>query len=896
MKDFEMILTSSDGLLPGGGKIHSGFYSLFKDSWNSVYEILKGHANDQKLEIKDFKINLTGHSMGGAIATIAALHLSVEEGAEDLHVATLASPRAFDPYAAKVYKERLGKKTIRVVNQSDFIPSLPLGSMGYKHVGERLVITSRCSLQRAHLLDIYRNLIINIEPDKFKSDNSVSIYYYTSYFVAALYNLFTSPSYLIPNTHSNGDKQYFKQVKNKHKDASLSEMMKYSEFSNEQEVVIYEDSEPGEDGFITFVMPSLHRHGRSKGLKVNLPDIAFFVNNNYYLSGDTISLRLLKTLVDNYPGSLALMKKKSNKLNRGSSSTAAISTLTIAEVSSTNSSLGDHSNNNVQIAVQSDENQQMNAEKAGSSNTPGIPEQILVPSNEKELVASTGYGMGDVITKTGNARDLHVATLGTQQVVPRGGTVSTIEALKNLPNNRTIKIFLLNGQSVAQIFKKSDRKIELFFPGSDPYELDLHLINEESLKVLFNKENLINEQASIQFAGHVIQEDSIQILQPKSLVNIRDNNVQLVDESDQPIQEGNGIALMDYLEDDEHFYDAVESQGTNSEGTQVNNTQGGNEHHSNITANTNDESVSTTTNDQLTSIISSNGEDKQPPVQQASLVPKESGELAAEIPQGTSVEGDVTKNDDVATSVSSDDNHSNSSEIQLGESRTGSDQISNQSTGHITQMDDERAPLSEGNSKLESNQRDLQPEVLPIVLNGNPNNIAVTNGNIKMPILEQKSDTKTNGKQSTNPNNGGVTAPSVQLAAPKSVDKNSGKKDTQPKLIPTGVPLVASKDSNRVNNVQGNSKQPSYPGKNNPALQNAKSKLPVIAASMLAITGVATGIAIAVYLEMLMVGIAVGACCLVAAAIIYYCNKPSNLLEGSNVESPAISASAPIAQ
>ncbi|WP_265026469.1 host RNA manipulator TomO [Wolbachia endosymbiont (group A) of Bibio marci] len=529
--DIRIPLICAPELLPEGGKIHSGFYSLFKDSWGSVYKILKGHANDQKLEIKDFKFNLTGHSMGGAIANIAALHFSVEEGAEDLHVATLASPRVFDPSAAKVYKERLGKNTIRVVNQSDFIPSLPSGSMGYKHVGEQLRVISD---SYAHSLDIYRNLIINIEPDKFKSDNNVSIYYYPSYLATVLYNVFTAPSYLIPNTHSNGDEQYFKQVKNKHKDASLSEMMKYSGSSNEQKVVIYEDSEPGEDGFITFVMPSLHRHGRSKGLKVNLSDITFFVNNNYYLSGDTISLRLLKPLVDNYPGSLALMKKKSNKLNGGSFSTAAISTLTIAEVSSTNSSLGDHSNNNVQIAVQSDENQQMNSEKAGSSNTPGIPEQILVPSNEKELVASTGYGMGDVITKTGNAGDLRVATLGAQQVVPRGGTVSTIEALKNLPNNRTIKIFLLNDQSVAQIFKKSDREVEFSFSNGNTYELNLHLINEESLKVLFNKENSVlanaindfstvkmpileqksgkNEQAPIQLAGHVIREDSIQVV------------------------------------------------------------------------------------------------------------------------------------------------------------------------------------------------------------------------------------------------------------------------------------------------------------------------------------------------------------------------------------------------
>ncbi|GFQ91512.1 uncharacterized protein TNCT_335991 [Trichonephila clavata] len=85
-------------------------------------------------------------------------------------------------------------------------------------------------------------------------------------------------------------------------------------------------------------------------------------------------------------------------------------------------------------------------------------------------------------------------------------------------------------------------------------------------------------------------------------------------------------------------------------------------------------------------------------------------------------------------------------------------------------------------------------------------------------------------------------------------------------------------------NAQGNSKQPGYPNKNNPNPQDAKSKLPAIAASMLAITGIATGIAIAVYLEMLAVGIAVGACCLVAAAIIYCCNKPSKSLENSNAE------------
>uniref|UniRef100_A0AAU7YL73 Ankyrin repeat domain protein n=1 Tax=Wolbachia endosymbiont of Oeneis ivallda TaxID=3171168 RepID=A0AAU7YL73_9RICK len=87
-------------------------------------------------------------------------------------------------------------------------------------------------------------------------------------------------------------------------------------------------------------------------------------------------------------------------------------------------------------------------------------------------------------------------------------------------------------------------------------------------------------------------------------------------------------------------------------------------------------------------------------------------------------------------------------------------------------------------------------------------------------------------------------------------------------------------------NTQGNSKQLSDPSQNNPALlQNTKrSKLPVTASSVLAIAVIVSGIAIAVYLEMLAVGIALGVCCLIAAAVIYCCNSPANSVENSTAE------------
>ncbi|WP_341808488.1 lipase family protein [Wolbachia endosymbiont (group E) of Neria commutata] len=93
MADVNVTFATSSELLSEGGRMHSGFYNAFKDSWSSLYKILATHASEQTVEIQDFKFNLTGHSMGGAIAKIAALCLNKAENAQDVHVATFGDPR-----------------------------------------------------------------------------------------------------------------------------------------------------------------------------------------------------------------------------------------------------------------------------------------------------------------------------------------------------------------------------------------------------------------------------------------------------------------------------------------------------------------------------------------------------------------------------------------------------------------------------------------------------------------------------------------------------------------------------------------------------------------------------------------------------------------------------------
>ncbi|WP_353284012.1 lipase family protein [Wolbachia endosymbiont (group A) of Lypha dubia] len=213
--------------LSGDNYIHSGFYSLFKRSWPSVHKILQGHANDKGLEgIKSLKINVTGHSMGGALATIAALCLDKTEEAKDINVATFGSPRVFYNDAAEVYSECLGKKTIRVACQSDPVPCLPHGNAGahYKHVGKPLKLETDKVLDYLepyyHKIDTYYKLIREVKQENFKSDSNASRYFYISYVLSPFYHLINC---LLNFTCIDGEK-FFEEVREENKDIKLSEI------------------------------------------------------------------------------------------------------------------------------------------------------------------------------------------------------------------------------------------------------------------------------------------------------------------------------------------------------------------------------------------------------------------------------------------------------------------------------------------------------------------------------------------------------------------------------------------------------------------------------------------------------------------------------------------------
>lgn len=187
------VMFATSEFLPEGGRMHCGFYRAFKDSWPSLYKELKRYGNEQKSEIKDLKINLTGHSMGGALAKIAALCLNKTENAQDLHVAAFGDPRVFDFAASEIYNNVLGEKTIRVTqHRQDPVPAVAPGCAGYAHVGAQLRV-EKSPEKWFHQIDGYYNAIGNMKNEDFKSNSSVSLFYYPSKVVGTAICGITAP-------------------------------------------------------------------------------------------------------------------------------------------------------------------------------------------------------------------------------------------------------------------------------------------------------------------------------------------------------------------------------------------------------------------------------------------------------------------------------------------------------------------------------------------------------------------------------------------------------------------------------------------------------------------------------------------------------------------------------
>ena len=117
------------------GVVHQGFYK----SWLNVSEQIFEYLYNNKLTI-NHEFYITGHSLGAAIATIAAVDIYFRTKILS-NVTVFGSPRVFSHKTANKINAIFRDKIKRYVNNNDIVSRIPI-FIRYKHVGIEYYITS----------------------------------------------------------------------------------------------------------------------------------------------------------------------------------------------------------------------------------------------------------------------------------------------------------------------------------------------------------------------------------------------------------------------------------------------------------------------------------------------------------------------------------------------------------------------------------------------------------------------------------------------------------------------------------------------------------------------------------------------------------------------------------
>lgn len=104
----------------GSGRVHYGFQRQYSKIATIVMDLVRGYTSD--------KIIFCGHSLGGALAMIAARHENM--------VITCGAPKAGDQEFNSKFRSSLSQiKLLRIVHRQDPIASLPPGDFEHPEAG-----------------------------------------------------------------------------------------------------------------------------------------------------------------------------------------------------------------------------------------------------------------------------------------------------------------------------------------------------------------------------------------------------------------------------------------------------------------------------------------------------------------------------------------------------------------------------------------------------------------------------------------------------------------------------------------------------------------------------------------------------------------------------------------
>ena len=119
------------------GAFHRGFLHSVLDIWDPLFE---QYSVLNRQEPRGLFI--TGHSLGGAMATVASSIL-IHQDEAFTSTYTFGQPRTVTRDTSRVYNVEAKGKTFRFQNNNDIVTRAPARVMGYSHVGTSLYITQQ---------------------------------------------------------------------------------------------------------------------------------------------------------------------------------------------------------------------------------------------------------------------------------------------------------------------------------------------------------------------------------------------------------------------------------------------------------------------------------------------------------------------------------------------------------------------------------------------------------------------------------------------------------------------------------------------------------------------------------------------------------------------------------
>ncbi|HUJ87476.1 MAG TPA: lipase family protein [Burkholderiales bacterium] len=133
-------------------RAHAGFVYALKDVWGTGVGALRSAAikvdwygmkgvSDALDELLEVPVFFTGHSLGAALATLAAHYWPPRA------LYTYGSPRVASRALAAVWRRRR-LPAFRFVNASDIVPRVPPAAWLFRHVGELMYLTGSGKLLR----------------------------------------------------------------------------------------------------------------------------------------------------------------------------------------------------------------------------------------------------------------------------------------------------------------------------------------------------------------------------------------------------------------------------------------------------------------------------------------------------------------------------------------------------------------------------------------------------------------------------------------------------------------------------------------------------------------------------------------------------------------------------